>query len=86
MPTEGKWLQATLAALAEEWGDAAISGTGGSIPIVGALKQYLGADALLVGFANFDNRIHAPNEKYDLSSFHKGMRSWVRVLDKLSRA
>ena len=86
MPTEGKWLQATLAALAEEWGDAAISGTGGSIPIVGALKQYLGADALLVGFANFDNRIHAPNEKYDLSSFHKGIRSWVRVLDKLSRA
>ncbi len=86
MPTEGKWLKATLAALAEEWGDAAIAGTGGSIPIIGALKQYLGVDALLVGFANFDNRIHSPNEKYDLSSFHRGIRSWVRILDRLSKA
>lgn len=86
MPTDGKWLKATLAALGEEWGDAAIAGTGGSIPIIGALKQYLGADALLVGFANFDNRIHSPNEKYDLSSYHRGIRSWVRILDRLSKA
>jgi len=86
MPADGPYLQATLAALTEEWGDAAIAGTGGSIPIVGALKKYLGADALLVGFARFDNRIHSPNEKYDLSSYHKGIRSWVRILEGLARA
>ena len=86
MPTDSKWLKATLAGIAEEWGDAAIAGTGGSIPIIGALQKYLGADALLVGFANFDNRIHSPNEKYDLSSYHKGIRSWVRILEKLAAA
>ncbi|WEX10615.1 dipeptidase [Chelativorans sp. AA-79] len=86
MPADGPYLKASLAALAEEWGDAAIGGTGGSIPIVGALKKYLGADALLVGFARFDNRIHSPNEKYDLSSYHKGIRSWVRILERLAQA
>ena len=84
MPTDSKWLKATLAGIADEWGDAAIAGTGGSIPIIPALQKYLGADALMVGFANFDNRIHSPNEKYDLSSYHKGIRSWVRILEKLA--
>lgn len=84
MPLDSGPLNAVLAALAEEWGMSTVAGTGGSIPIVGALKQHLGADALLVGFARFDNRIHAPNEKYDLSSYNRGTRSWVHVIDRLA--
>ncbi|WP_421855626.1 M20/M25/M40 family metallo-hydrolase [Oricola sp.] len=79
------YIQPVLDGLADEWGRSTTMGTGGSIPIVGALQDALGVDALLVGFANLDNRIHSPNEKYDLSSFEKGTRSWVHVIDRISR-
>jgi len=74
----------TRAALTDEWGRAAsYVGCGGSIPIAGYFKSVLGMDALLVGFGKDDDQIHSPNEKYDVESFHKGIRSWARVLDRM---
>jgi acetylornithine deacetylase/succinyl-diaminopimelate desuccinylase-like protein len=52
--------------------------------VAGYFKTYLGMDAILMGFAKDDDQIHSPNEKYDVTSFHKGIRSWARVLEKLA--
>ncbi len=70
--------------LKQEFGRQAVfCGSGASIPIVEVFKTRLGMDSLLMGFALDDDQIHAPNEKYNVSSFEHGARAWARLLGRL---
>jgi acetylornithine deacetylase/succinyl-diaminopimelate desuccinylase-like protein len=52
--------------------------------VVESFKKHLKLDSLLVGFARETDSVHSPNEKYDVESFHKGMRSWARIIAELN--
>jgi acetylornithine deacetylase/succinyl-diaminopimelate desuccinylase-like protein len=85
LPLDGPYLSRARKALFDEWGrDAALVGGGGSIPVVGEFRRILGLESLMIGFGLDDDGIHSPNEKYDLTSFHRGIRSWARVLGALA--
>jgi acetylornithine deacetylase/succinyl-diaminopimelate desuccinylase-like protein len=84
--TEGPIVEAALAAMEDVWQRPVRVREGGSIPIVATFSEVLGVPILLLGFGLSDDRLHSPNEKFNLSSFYGGIRATVRVLDRLGEA
>lgn len=81
---ENPFIKSTMSALEAEWNKpAALIGCGASIPVVNEIRDILGVDALLVGFALPDDNIHSPNEKYDVNSYKKAISSWVRIIGEM---
>jgi acetylornithine deacetylase/succinyl-diaminopimelate desuccinylase-like protein len=85
VPIDSKPTQLATEALAIGFGTKStfIRG-GGSIPVVGLLKTVLGVDTLLVGFGLPDDRIHSPNEKFNLSGLYGGTRTAAALYAKLA--
>mgnify|MGYP001212272886 CR=1 FL=1 len=78
---DSPWLNAAREGLTCAYSNPAIVvGCGGSIPAVGSIQAELGIDALLVGFGLDDDRVHSPNEKFDLRCFNGGIRSQIGML------
>lgn len=84
--TDSPYLAAANRALERAAGTKAfLIKSGGSIPVVGLLKGELGLDTILMGFGLEDDRVHSPNEKFELDCFRLGMQSHALLIDELSR-
>ena len=55
-------------------GDVALIRGGGSIPILSAFRDVLGAETLLLGLGLPDCRIHSPNENFPVENLEAGIR------------
>jgi acetylornithine deacetylase/succinyl-diaminopimelate desuccinylase-like protein len=81
--TEGAIVEAALAAMEDIWTRPVRVREGGSIPIVSTFSKVLGVPILLLGFGLSDDRLHSPNEKFNISNFYGGIRAVVRALDRM---
>ncbi|HEX6507622.1 MAG TPA: M20/M25/M40 family metallo-hydrolase, partial [Chloroflexota bacterium] len=84
VPSRSRYIAAAQRALSETFGRPAIlARTGGSIPIVGLLKESLGIDTVLMGWGLPDDNLHAPNEKLSLENFSRGIEATIRFWQAL---
>jgi acetylornithine deacetylase/succinyl-diaminopimelate desuccinylase-like protein len=58
---------------------------GGSIPIVGVFQRSLGIPSVLMGFGLPDDNLHAPNEKFHIPNFYRGIEAVGRYFELLGR-
>jgi acetylornithine deacetylase/succinyl-diaminopimelate desuccinylase-like protein len=59
--------------------------SGGTIPVGTWIKQTIGCDSLFVGFGLNDDRLHSPNEKFDLTCFYNGQRTAAALYESLAK-
>ena len=84
--TDNAYVRAATMAMAEVFGKQTVFVRGGgSIPIVGDFVRELGMPTVLMGFGLPDDNLHAPNEKFNLSNFHRGIESIVRFLQLVGK-
>ena len=78
-------LQAARRALGRAWTKPPVMiREGGSIPVMSTFQETHGLPSILMGFGLDDDQVHAPNEKFSLSSFHGGTRSAAYLYEELA--
>jgi len=58
--------------------------SGGTIPVIALLRDILGMHTVLMGFALPDDGRHAPNEKFHLPNFFKGIATSIHFLAQMA--
>jgi acetylornithine deacetylase/succinyl-diaminopimelate desuccinylase-like protein len=83
--TDNSYVRAAVSAMRQVFGkDTVFVRGGGSIPVVGDFVRILKVPVVLMGFGLPDDNLHAPNEKFHLANFHRGIESIVRFLSGLA--
>jgi acetylornithine deacetylase/succinyl-diaminopimelate desuccinylase-like protein len=83
--TDNPYIEAAKNAMKEVWGkDTVFVRGGGSIPIVGDFERHLKIPTVMMGFGLPDDNIHAPNEKFHLANFYRGIESIIEFFEELA--
>ncbi len=86
IPTDNPYIQAAKRALHEIWKkDTVFIRSGGSIPIVGDFARHLKLPSVMMGFGLPDDNLHAPNEKFHIANFHRGIDSLILFLEEVGK-
>ena len=81
---DNRFVRTAARALREVFGaETVYIRSGGSIPVVGLLQEYAGIPSVMMGFGLPDDNIHAPNEKFHLPNFYRGIVAVSRYLEML---
>jgi acetylornithine deacetylase/succinyl-diaminopimelate desuccinylase-like protein len=82
--TDNPYIRAATRALHQVFGkETVFIRSGGSIPIVGDFERHLKIPTVMMGFGLPDDNLHAPNEKFHIANFHRGIESIIRFFDEL---
>ncbi len=83
--TDNRFVHAATDAMREVFKkDTVFIRSGGSVPIVGDFKKHLGIPTVMMGFGLPDDNLHAPNEKFHLANFYRGIESIIRFFGRLA--
>ena len=84
--TDNPFVRAATEAMREVFGkETVFIRSGGSIPIVGDFERHLKIPTVMMGFGLPDDNLHAPNEKFHIANFYRGIDSIILLLDSLGR-
>ena len=82
--TDNQYVKAATWAMREVFGkETVFIRSGGSIPIVGDFERHLKIPTVMMGFGLPDDNLHAPNEKFHIANFHRGIESIVLFFERL---
>ena len=84
--TDNPYVKAATKAMKEVLGkDTVFIRSGGSIPIVGDFVKHLKIPTVMMGFGLPDDNLHAPNEKFHIANFHRGIESLIEFFDEVGK-
>ncbi len=82
--TESRYIAAAAEAMEQVFKKKTVyMRSGGSIPIVGLFSKHLGIPSVMMGFGLPDDNLHAPNEKFHLPNFYRGIEAVGQYLELL---
>jgi acetylornithine deacetylase/succinyl-diaminopimelate desuccinylase-like protein len=82
--TDNKYVQASTVAMKEVFNKETVYiRSGGSIPIVADFEKFLKIPSVMMGFGLPDDNLHAPNEKFHIPNFYRGIESIIRFFQRV---